>query len=222
VRFQIYERLAPPGVPYRDFGIGSQVASGVHEDGLRWAVNCDRWILGDATKARLMSGRYLIDHFGNRLNRKSYGLTHMLMAMMWLRDTEPSRGECVDPMLLQKLMHELASRLAWEHYTGLDTVGGYEGTRIREEAGRARYAMQDITGQRIGTILEAGFPGMVRRAWLDHLIDAQNSDGGWSPNEGQPSSVHTSMCSLWALALARYVYPVELGYEERQARADIQ
>ena len=211
-RYEIYDRLLPPGVHHLNFGLGAQVALGIHEDAHRWAVNCDRYTLGDGARARLFGTRFAADHAGNRLNRKSYGLTHMLLALIWLQQTEPSPGACVDPDVLENRMRQLANRLAWEQYTGLDNLGGYSGTRRREPGSGARYAMQDITGQRIGTILAAGYPDLVRPEWLDHLVASQNEDGGWSANEGEPSSRHTTMCAMWALAQARHTYTRALGY----------
>ncbi len=211
-RYEIYERLLPPEVKRYGFGIGAQVALGIHENAARWAVNCDRYTLGDGTREKLLATRYLFEHAGNRLNRKSYGLTHMLMAFVWLRQTEPATGACIDPIVLDRRIREMTNRLAWEHYTGLDNLGGYEGTRRRLPEGGARYAMQDISGQRIGIILEAGHPEFVRPEWLDHLVASQNPDGGWSANEGESSSQHTTMCTMWALAQARHSYAKKLGY----------
>ncbi|MDP3937674.1 MAG: SGNH/GDSL hydrolase family protein [Deltaproteobacteria bacterium] len=211
-RYEVFERLLPPEVKRYSFGIGAQVALGIHEDSARWAVNCERYTLGDATRDRLLATRYLFEHAGNRLNRKSYALTHMLMAFVWFKQTEPATGVCAEPDLVDRRIREVANRTAWEHYTGLGNLGGYEGTRRRLPEGGARYAMQDITGQRIGIILESGHPELVRPEWLDHLVATQNPDGGWSPNEGQPSSQHTTMCAMWALAQARHTYAKELGY----------
>jgi len=204
-RMDLYRRLLDRSIPIKDFGLPPQTrVEGAHEGWPRWAVNCDRWTLNERAMGTLWGTRYALEHAGNRLDRKSFALTHMLQALIWLRLTEPAPGACVNRTLLEDRMHELASRLAWEQYTGLDNFGGYTGTRRRGTDGRARYGLQDITGQRIATILEAGYPQMVRPAWIDHLVASQNADGGWSANEGEGSSRHTTMCMLWALALARH------------------
>ncbi|UCD28274.1 MAG: hypothetical protein JSV03_14495 [Planctomycetota bacterium] len=113
-----------------------------------------------------------------------------------------------DPRVTDQLLEELCRRIARENTMDL----------------RAN----DLYFERAAFILMAGHPEMIKRRWIERIIENQNNDGGWRDpwyffgSTGQwghlsSSNSHSTMLALWALYRVRYVYSEQFGLPGIQA-----
>ena len=120
-------------------------------------------------------------------------LTHQLMALLILRRLYD------DPRVTDHLVRRLCSRIAAESF--------YDPR------------MLDMSYQRILVLLMADAPELVRRRWVERIIEQQCPDGGWNDcwwglssmvhdHDPRLSDAHATAQALYALYLVRYADPV--------------
>ena len=81
------------------------------------------------------------------------------------------------------------------------------------------FRVSDSYPQRIATLLAAGRPELVKKRWIERLLDRQNPDGSWNFcwygwcrgvlefSLTQEDYDHTTVQAAWALYLLKYRYP---------------
>jgi hypothetical protein len=127
-------------------------------------------------------------------------LTHQLMALIQL-----SRRDVASPeteAMAGKLSGRLAGQLALD------------------------LAVVDLYIQKIAVVLDAGHDEMVRRRWVERVIENQGEDGGWNDRwclvftsfrrpaldwRDPPSDQHATIQALWLMYLVKYRYPDRFG-----------
>jgi hypothetical protein len=121
--------------------------------------------------------------------------------------------------------HQLLALEIYRHFNGdSDGLGGTINHLAEKIASEAHwdFRVTDTYIQRSAFILGAKRPDLVRRRWIERILDHQHSDGSWSGcwygwcsewlfefefsrNEGR--SGHATVQAAWALYMLKYGYP---------------
>jgi len=118
-------------------------------------------------------------------------LTHQLWALWHLRLVSD------DSRVTDELLEQLCRRITDENIRDPRTL--------------------DMNYQRVAFTLMACHPEMVRRRWIERIIEQQRADGGWNDwwwgltsmhHKGDPrlSTAHATVQALWVLYQVRYAY----------------
>ena len=117
--------------------------------------------------------------------------------------------------------HQLLGLTIYRHFNGsqpdMDRLIGHLADGVAQDA-RYDFRMNDGYIQRTAFVLDAGRPDLVRRRWVERILDYQNPDGSWNYcwygwcrgvfefgfkyNPGHPT-----VQAAWALAMLKYRYP---------------
>ncbi len=131
---------------------------------------------------------------------KGRQLTHQLMALIRLRENMGGAAEA--EVTAEQLSRRLSSELARD------------------------LAVVDLYIQKVAVVLDAGHEQMVRRRWVERVIENQRDDGGWNDRwcrvftsfrrpaidlRDPPSNQHATIQALWLLYLVKYRYPDRFG-----------
>ena len=127
-------------------------------------------------------------------NYRAGALTHQLLAVYLYRKLNGSNPE------LDRLIGHLSRNVAREEWID--------------------FRVTDLYLQRVATLLACGYPNLVRRRWVERVIEAQEPDGGWlyrwhgwdpSPYRfGIPddhSTSHPTAQGMWIVFMLKYQYP---------------
>jgi hypothetical protein len=124
----------------------------------------------------------------------SGSLTHQLFALEVYREFQGSTTE------LDALLDHLCERIAREEWVD--------------------FRVSDLYLQRVAFLLAAGRPDLVKRRWIERILENQRDDGGWTypwyywgpgllrfHTHLQPPTAHPTIQGLWALYQIQYRYP---------------
>jgi len=109
----------------------------------------------------------------------------------------------------------------YRHYNG--TSPQLEATLKPVTAGVANdaywdFRVSDSYPQRVATLLAAGYPDLVKKRWIERILDRQNPDGSWNYcwygwcrgiaefSLTREDKEHTTVQAAWALYLIKYRY----------------
>ena len=108
----------------------------------------------------------------------------------------------------------------YRHFNGgtpeLDQTMNYLSEKIARDA-HFDFRVSDSYIQRTTFVLAAGHPDLVRRRWVERILENQNADGSWSYcwygwcrgifefNIYNPG--HATVQGAWALTMLKYRYP---------------
>ena len=120
--------------------------------------------------------------------------THQLLSLLIYRQRNGSSPE------LDRLIDHLCEGIA------------------REESWDVR--VSDLYLQRVAFILAAGRPDLIKRRWVERILDSQQADGGWMESwhgwgpglfqfygTSKLTHPHPSVQGVWLLYLLKYRYP---------------
>lgn len=121
--------------------------------------------------------------------------------------------------------HQLLALEIYRHFggvsDGLDDTINHLAEKIAFEA-HWDFRATDTYIQRSAFILGANRPDLVRRRWIERILDQQNSDGSWSGcwhgwcsewllqvdfSRDERRSGHATVQAAWALYMLKYGYP---------------
>ena len=117
--------------------------------------------------------------------------------------------------------HQLLALVMYRDFNGsspdLNRTINYLAEKIARDA-HYDFRVSDSYVQRTAFILAAGRPGLVRRRWVERILDNQTPDGSWSycwhgwcrgvfEFGAPPYPAHTTVQAAWALYLLKYRYP---------------
>lgn len=127
--------------------------------------------------------------------------------------------------------HQLFALYLYRNYNGatpdLNHLIRHISLRIASEAS-IDFRVTDLYLQRIAFLLAAGQIDLVRRRWVERVLAAQRSDGGWpvtwhgwlpSPFrfrfEEESSTSHATVQGMWMVYMLKYRYPqwIEKNYQ---------
>jgi len=117
--------------------------------------------------------------------------------------------------------HQLMSLILYRHFNGsppeMDRLIDHLAEGVAQDA-HYDFRVNDGYIQRTTFVLAAGRPDLVRRRWVERILDYQNPDGSWNycwygwcrgvfefgfkHNPG-----HATVQAAWALAMLKYRYP---------------
>ena len=121
------------------------------------------------------------------------------------------------------LNHQLFSLYIYRKYQGntpeLEALVNHLCERVAFE-GVWDFRVTDLYLQRVAFLLAAGRPDLVRRRWVERLLDKQESDGGWEPAwygwgpdifrftlKRRPPDAHATVQGMWVVYMLKYRYP---------------
>lgn len=100
----------------------------------------------------------------------------------------------------------------------LDKTINYLAEKVARDA-HYDFRVSDNYVQRTAFILAAGRPDLVRRRWVERILDYQNADGSWNScwygwcrgivefKARDGSDGHATVQAAWALTMLKYLYP---------------
>ena len=121
-------------------------------------------------------------------------LTHQVFSLYIYRKHQGKTSE------LDSLLDHLCERIAFEAFWDIRVT--------------------DLYLQRIAFLLAAGRPDLVKRRWVERLLEHQTESGGWQPAwhgwgpdlfrfslEEDPPNAHATVQGAWVLYMLKYRYP---------------
>jgi hypothetical protein len=117
--------------------------------------------------------------------------------------------------------HQLLALAMYRHFSGsspdLNRTIDYLSEKIARDA-HYDFRVSDSYIQRTAFILAAGRPDLIRRRWVERILDYQTADGSWTycwygwcrgvfEFRAPPYPAHTTVQAAWALYMLKYRYP---------------
>ena len=117
--------------------------------------------------------------------------------------------------------HQLLALVMYRDFNGgneeLNNTLNYLSEKVSRDA-HFDFRVSDSYIQRTAFVLAAGRPDLIRRRWVERILDNQNPDGSWNycwygwcrgifefGMRGYPA--HTTVQAAWALYMLKYRYP---------------
>ncbi len=117
--------------------------------------------------------------------------------------------------------HQLLALVMYRNFNGgspdLNQTIDYLSEKIARDA-HYDFRVSDSYIQRTAFILAAGRPDLIRRRWVERILDNQTADGSWAycwygwcrgvfEFGAPPYPAHTTVQAAWALYMLKYRYP---------------
>jgi|CXWL01.1.fsa_nt_gi hypothetical protein len=142
---------------------------------------------------------------------------------VWLTEQEHRDMFSPDKFWWGKRTHQLYALLFYRKQNletqAVDQLITHLSERIANEA-NWDFRVTDLSIQRAAFILAAGKPDLIKRRWVERILDNQHPDGGWlsswyglGPNafavsfRSKSSNSHTTVQAAWVLYMLKYRYP---------------